>query len=1330
MVLDSLINKEARLLKKAEKLYSRAEKLSNSDLSQARSLLLEAMDEIEEKKSIIREKKKDFSILLANMGNLLSQLGDFKMGEKAFQNAMLYDSSNIWAYIYYSRALLSRKNYDQALRMVDKAITLNRKSKEAWETKADIYESMHDVDEVLKIYLNLIKMFPDELKYYDKYLKYKPNDAEVLMKKAMILYEKKDYYNAAITLENVIEISPGSEKAYVYLGASYDKLERYGDAIKSFRKAIEINPESKSAWLSLAVIYKKRGEYEDALNAVKEGIKIDPNDPKSYRIKAEIEYEMKNFGEALDSVNRALKIVKNDDKLFVDLLMLKRKILKMNYIAEEMADACYHLITKGVREIDVYYDLAQAYYNIGEYEKALQVIDTVLSTTPNHLPTLILQKDTYMKMGRWEMAIKSGEKILEVNPKDSETYADIARAYMAMEKYESALFYIKKATEISSKNIEFWKIQKDIAKHLNKPAEVVNACLGITSIVEDFDTLIDLAKAYYTLGRFGEAKKVMESALRIEDRADAWNLYGMINYKLKDFEEAKQAFEKATEKEPGVKKYWSNLGWILEKLEKYQEALEAFNRALEIDEGDPRVWFERGVCLEKMNEWEEALTSFRKAVEINPKFTKALMEMGNALMALEHYDEALKSYREVLKLDPARHEAFYKKALVEYTLGNYEACMKDIENALKYRKEEEYLILKKDCCKAIKNWNCVIEVSNAILDINARNADAYRDLAIAYLNVGKIDSAIETYRRAIEVFQENESFLYELKDILKKEAEKGDRSRYADLIEISKKILALNPQDYKTLVDIANAYMEIEHYDEAEDYLLRALNIRKDKEIFDSLGNLYLKKGDYKGAVKYYADSLKIENDPEIHYRLALAHYKMGELDFALSAIRKAIRKEKKAKYYLLGAKIYAERGESENAIKYGKKALSISDIPEIRLYLGKILVNSGENMEAIGVLKPIAKDAPEDIRIKAMSLLALAEEREGRYDEALALYREILKADRNNVDAYLGLGRINMALEKYEEAKDAYTKALEIDPKSRETCETLAFIYEKLGNLREAMKYLDRAIEIDPENKHLWSTKGRLLSLMKKYDEAKRAYEKALSIDSEFKPAMEGLKDVERKIEEERIEEFARKVLELEYKSGKKVTKKDAFKKLDIPLSMINRVFNYIRREEPFDMKELNKEDLERFEKATLQIAKLLNKVENIKLSEVIGNTKMSVKSAKRLIKYIESCLNSPPSDRITREDEILVKKALELNIENIDLLNLMINLDVGICKAKKIRKLLEDILREDEEEYGNQEEYEMDEESNVDVEEPEEEYEEIEDQNDDESEEPSDDGEEDLRL
>ncbi len=215
------------MLKKVEKLYANGKNIVNLNPGQAREVLIEALNTVKSHIGIIKNKKADFSEILAIVGNLLCELNDYKNGYTALNMAINLNPKNIDALIYYAKALKNRKNYDLALSTVDKAIAMNRKSKGAWETKAEIYEAMGDVDEALKIYLNLINLYPDELKYYEKYLKYKPNDEKILLKKGILLYDKGNFDSSASTLQTVVNINPNNKEAYLYLGAAYEKIEKY-----------------------------------------------------------------------------------------------------------------------------------------------------------------------------------------------------------------------------------------------------------------------------------------------------------------------------------------------------------------------------------------------------------------------------------------------------------------------------------------------------------------------------------------------------------------------------------------------------------------------------------------------------------------------------------------------------------------------------------------------------------------------------------------------------------------------------------------------------------------------------------------------------------------------------------------------------------------------------------------------------------------------------------------------------------------------------------------------------------------------------------------------
>ena len=97
------------------------------------------------------------------------------------------------------------------------------------------------------------------------------------------------------------------------------------------------------------------------------------------------------------------------------------------------------------------------------------------------------------------------------------------------------------------------------------------------------------------------------------------------------------------------------------------------------------------------------------------------------------------------------------------------------------------------------------------------------------------------------------------------------------------------------------------------------------------------------------------------------------------------------------------------------------------------------------------------------------------------------------------------------------------------------------------------------------------------------------------------------------------------------------------------------------------------------MKLAKTLNKIENIKLSEIVANSELDISSAKLLLKYIEDCLNSDIQQEPDENIERLLKRALNMELKDYSVLNLMINLDVGVCTARVLQRYLLEFLEEE---------------------------------------------------
>ena len=127
----------------------------------------------------------------------------------------------------------------------------------------------------------------------------------------------------------------------------------------------------------------------------------------------------------------------------------------------------------------------------------------------------------------------------------------------------------------------------------------------------------------------------------------------------------------------------------------------------------------------------------------------------------------------------------------------------------------------------------------------------------------------------------------------------------------------------------------------------------------------------------------------------------------------------------------------------------------------------------------------------------ALTTHQEGKFEEAEKLYREILKTNPNDLDAYNNLGVLLNDTGRLDEAEVSYKKAIELKPDYAEAHNNLGIILQKLNRPEEAEASYKKAIELKPDYALACNNLGFTLQKLNRLEEAEASYKKAI----EFKP-------------------------------------------------------------------------------------------------------------------------------------------------------------------------------------------------------------------------------------
>jgi tetratricopeptide (TPR) repeat protein len=113
-----------------------------------------------------------------------------------------------------------------------------------------------------------------------------------------------------------IEMHPGDQKAYIYMGRCYMDDSQYDRAETFFKKAIEINPANNDPYLDLGRCYRNQSRYDQAEAMFKKALAIKPEDIDGY-IDLAWCYELQVKHEQAEGLFRKIKLMSpKSEKIF------------------------------------------------------------------------------------------------------------------------------------------------------------------------------------------------------------------------------------------------------------------------------------------------------------------------------------------------------------------------------------------------------------------------------------------------------------------------------------------------------------------------------------------------------------------------------------------------------------------------------------------------------------------------------------------------------------------------------------------------------------------------------------------------------------------------------------------------------------------------------------------------------------------------------------------------------------------------------------------------------------------------------------------------------
>ena len=125
-----------------------------------------------------------------------------------------------------------------------------------------------------------------------------------------------------------------------------------------------------------------------------------------------------------------------------------------------------------------------------------------------------------------------------------------------------------------------------------------------------------------------------------------WNILGVVNQHLGEFEKAEQNFFKVTKINPNYADAYNNLGFTFKEQGKLKEAVLYYRKALEKNPKYAEAHNNLGNVLKKLGKLDDALESYEKGIAINPYDVDIHNNLGRLFSKLKRNEIVQSHWRE------------------------------------------------------------------------------------------------------------------------------------------------------------------------------------------------------------------------------------------------------------------------------------------------------------------------------------------------------------------------------------------------------------------------------------------------------------------------------------------------------------------------------------------------------------------------------------------------------------------------------------------------------------------------------------------------------------
>jgi tetratricopeptide (TPR) repeat protein len=434
------------------------------------------------------------------------------------------------------KTAIDQARFDQAKQLALNALQSHQSDPELWFYLGVSCNALNQLDQALGAFETAHELAPRqaELNFdlgllywrtgavakakeaYSRGLVQNPNDQSALQNYALLLMKTGESEKAIDPLRQLKKLDPASLSTRVSLIECYLKTQNRPAALLEVNELLSTHLAGAEEQTKLAAVLIEDGDLELAETVLQSSVRLNPAQAKAYAALGLVYLNQKRFKEAAGSFETAVHLEPGSAEYamaFANALLLWNRpntlLAFLNSVQGQFS-----------RLPEFQHKLAFAYYGVGEFSNAIEVLDNLLRANPARQDQIyFLLASSYFGMGKLDQSETAFRKAIELNPKEAlyyEAYASLLRK-QGQSRVDDALLQLKQATQLSPQDPAIL-LQLGLCYEAKSDAQSAVAPLeaAVRGDPESLSGRVALARVYFKLGRKSEGETEKESVAELE----------------------------------------------------------------------------------------------------------------------------------------------------------------------------------------------------------------------------------------------------------------------------------------------------------------------------------------------------------------------------------------------------------------------------------------------------------------------------------------------------------------------------------------------------------------------------------------------------------------------------------------------------------------------------------------------------------------------------------------------------------------------------------------------------------------------------------------------